>query len=601
MPPKNQEPKQNKKDKKTAQPPTRVVAKRPSTQRGKPRAVPNYLVEGLKRSNVSFNALNALAQSICAPRDTLPMRLPDVVRKRTDVRHLWTMSSIKPVTDFANLGFPLAVGTLTVTDYSPAIGSSPLAPSTNMVWTHRNPVAPLFFAVSATSYCADAGTGATGWYDWVLVGRDNSTLGTYNIYPSPVLVRASPAAPIQVTPPADLAMLAPSQSYWDATTVDSPPGGVTTEPGYVTATGDYYSFYGGGRFIIELEHMNAAATSTLVLPAGAGVTFTCALCRYNGTTDDDEVLTITVAINTGAATGKGQSYVVLPVGFYRISVQSIVYQAPTADYAYGPVRLRVRKATGPYYPGMVSTQSGFTSRYFVVNPPNVALTNAPFVVENSRVNAMGTLLTNVTPSLSLGGDVFGARISEGEDFFEYNPSTLLSITGQVRTSYRGDLARGAYTWMELPDSYATFRHHTVKPGGANGPNMPPGSAYSLTISIDGTGPVHAMCVIAPMSNGISSTDLATSLQLRCDYHVEFISSSQLANNAISSLPSDTLTNATMALANASLFTENWIHLDQLWKAIKQSGSTILRAGGTAMASTAMRELIAGVAGLGLAL
>lgn len=532
-------------------------------------------------SALRLGDMNKLAKTICAPRDMPPMRLPDVVRHRTDTKHLFVL------TDYGMEDLsPLAV------ERAPSFGGSQLSLQQGLVIMTRSPIAPLIYPVE---WRAGA---ATSSYNWLLAGRDRSVnpgnfLGiggaeNWMLYPQPGLVKASPAAPITITPPADLSILAPYSVAYEPSSAKGPPGGVDYEPAYIDPSGSFWGFFGGGRFVLTAVHYVASTGGLASLPAGGGIRVQMTLQAYTGTSDYLEAWTGEVTIPTGSSSGAVPLDLALPLGYYRFTVARLVYEAPTADYPYGGVGVRVTKNLGETIAGSAAS---WTMSHVYVNPMNPTVNAASYLFESVRVTSMATLITNVTPSLSAGGDIYGIRIPDGENWFDFNVAKVLSLSGAQRTAYRGPLKSGAYSWMELPDDYNRFRDCMVKPGQFASVSVAQTSVPAVYLT-DGH-PVHIIVWFSPTYSNLTGS--TTRLQIRCDYHVEFVSSSQLANNLVTPLKTDDLTDASIALANAPLFTENWVHLDQLWRAIKTTGGEMLRAGGRAAAGIAMRDLTAAFA------
>lgn len=532
-------------------------------------------------ASAAFGSMNKLAKTICAPRDMPPMRLPDVVRHRTDTKHLYVltdygMENLTPLTS----------------DRAPLFGTTQLTPQQGVVILQRSPIAPLIYPVEWRS------GSTTSSYNWLLAGRDRTVNpgnftgigGTENwmLYPVPGNVKAAPAAPLVTTPPADLSLLAPYSVAYEPTSTRGAPDGVNTEPAYIDPTGSFWGWFGGGRFVVNAVHYTAATGALATLPAGAGVVVSLTLQNYTGTADPLEVWTGSVQINTSTNFGAIVIEPTLPMGYYRFTVARVTYEAPTADYTYGGIGVRVSKHLSETVPGSATT---WAMSHVFVNPMNPTIDNASYLFESVRVTSMAALVTNVTPSLSAGGDVYGVRVPDGELWTDFSLSKVLTLSGAQRTAYRGPLKSGAYTWMELPDDYNRFRDCVVKPGqyvANNGPTVGLPAVY-----INDGHPVHIIGWFSP--NYTSFTGSTTRLQIRCDYHIEFVSSSQLAMNLVTPLKTDDLTDASIALANAPLFTENWVHLDQLWRSIKSTGAEMLKAGGKAAAGIAARDLAAALA------
>jgi hypothetical protein len=579
--------------------------------------ITGYVHKGFKKQGQDFSALTDIAKTICAPRDTNAIRLPDMDARLTDVKHLWVGGDI---TNFV----AVASGQ---SDYACLTGDQTLPLNSNLLFLMRNPIAPLIYAVNTPSTWQVRTGGELMLYNWQLSGSDvpgwnfpayspQISGGSKNYMwirmPSSFNVGASPNTPVVFTPAPDQSYLMPFKAVRDTTYSSvGGPEGVDEEPCYMTAT-DFrkYGFYGGGRFIVAAVLSSSDGTAALAVPAGGGITVSIRVARYMHTGDDDDDYgRFTVQISAGNSTACTVIQGAMPMGFYRFLIESIQFNAPTAASNYGNVGLRVAKimtaslpstTTGSAYANIVGvnaiTQAAvanpgaveYPTSYLYVNPPNYALTNSPYILNNARINSLGLLVTNVTPMISRGGDVYGLRINPGENWDDYSSALVAREAGAPRVSYRADLSNGCYTWMELSDRQ--YRDWYPSLGAANATKIASDSSV-LTVLLDTGSPVHAIAVNSPSV----TTDYR--LQFRVDMHIEFMSTHQLVQNSISPYTLEDLRQATVALAIGPLFTENWIHLDKLWANIKSAGKAVLQAGGRAAGLAAMTQLSSGIAAM----
>lgn len=547
-------------------------------------------------SHVSLSELSLLAKSFCNPRDIPPHRLPDLARCRTDVKHTWLLGESTVNTK--------SLPTTPVLLSDAAIGVSIVDPDTQMFFLLRNPVAPLVYSLP---WSAPPGTQQV-LYDWYFAGVatrsiTNGGWSARKTYPLRNVVWSD--GPDTSVPPADQAFLGPVRVLRSSVGVRSGPDGVNQEP-VICANGRYYGFFGGGAFVISLTNTNGAQTLTNV-PTGGGLQVTLTLAMFNGTLDDSDAYTETFTIPAGQNSCKkpiGQlqntaatSQNIFPVGYYCLIIREIRVIAGTEALTASPsvLSISLEKDLSETIAGAIAgtavnfVYSGYTRLW--LQPLHPIVSEGPYMLGKTRVTATSLLLTNVTPGITAGGDIYGARIAD--HFFNTSPSDVIKASGAQRTGYRGFLAKGGYTWMEPDVDALKFQPYLItSPIDANRVV----ESYGTPVIDWTTLPAycHAFVVNAPMVSGVTSS---TILQWRVDQHNEFISDSMLANNMTSHAPHDALTNATIVLADAPLFMENWVHVDQLWRAIKSAGFNMLKAGGKAALAQGMRELSLAMPGL----
>lgn len=225
-----------------------------------------------------------------------------------------------------------------------------------------------------------------------------------------------------------------------------------------------------------------------------------------------------------------------------------------------------------------------------------------------RVTASAYLITNVTAEMVSGGDVMSAHAVAGHDmegWWSLTRDLFSAAVGKQNWGYRGGLHDGAYGWMPLRENELDFKRYLETPARTSGPST---TAYEVgyvpvvDIGLKTFSATYWNSNPATVGPNLVATAPILSLQIRVDSHIEFASQSQVATLRITPLTMMDLEKASTILAAAPLFTENWIHLNELWGKIKSAASRMASAGGkallSAIASQAMQEL-AGVAALAL--
>jgi hypothetical protein len=214
--------------------------------------------------------------------------------------------------------------------------------------------------------------------------------------------------------------------------------------------------------------------------------------------------------------------------------------------------------------------------------------------EECRVTAASVLLKNTTAQIYKSGDIYGAVLPE-EKMHRLTPNLITNAAGKRRTGYRGELAAGGYTWMEMPEAEnMAFRNCVPEVVGGTGNR----ETFFTTVGvarIAGYGNINVLYARPGFNTGEEASQFTLpTFQLRVDQHLEFISESQLAMLAVSPFKLDDLMNASKALGNAPLITENFIHIKELWQKLKDGGRRVLAAGGRSLAMAAMSELASGI-------
>jgi hypothetical protein len=229
--------------------------------------------------------------------------------------------------------------------------------------------------------------------------------------------------------------------------------------------------------------------------------------------------------------------------------------------------------------------------------PLASAASTGYLYEYARINAMSLLVTNVTPELTRGGDVYGRTFPINVLWDQFSISAIQANAGSVKYGYRGPFESGCYTWMEVPDAFAhrfrcynAFTNRTAEPANTLGIDFGARARCAREHASD----CHVVFWNAPITTLGTASSVASRIQLRVDWHQEFISSDQLVVLSVTPYKLEDLSNATKTLALSPCFTENWTHLSDLWNSIKKIGSSVVKAGGRAAASAAVAEMAAGL-------
>lgn len=548
---------------------------------------PAKLVRGVARvSAAQARALENIAMAMVAPKDSPGLRAPDVTITATDVKKLYQLADTATTVTAAPSGS---------SDINALVGTDRLGDGQGLAIATRDPVCPLIYSMPYVSNGSDAVK--LGSVVWLPQGRDTigneAGLDGALLYPSPGLVRA--LNPLTVVPPSDQAYIQPIAA------VVTQPYPTSTEATLLLPDGRSYGWYGGGYFAVSAVHRAPGTGTGVNIPAGGGITVTACWSRYTGK-DDDELAPFDFTIPAGT------SIVVCPfpfnnglatspsMGWYRLLIRTIRYEAPTADYTYQNLAIRIGKRLGTVGTGTAFDFTANVGFAFAmtqhINAPLAPTAVTEYLYDSARVTAASMLVTNVTPELVRGGDVLGAAF-HGTDFWDtVSVPAILGVAGDAKYGYRGPFEKGCYTWIPMMDSdslvfrsyngLAVDRGAVVPYGRVTYRVMRPTTQY------------HVVYWNAPVATFTAGSVMTARIQIRVDWHQEFVSSDQLAVKAPTPYMVDDLAMANKTLAMTPCFTENWTHLAELWSKIKSIGSSVLKAGGRAAASAAIGELVAGL-------
>lgn len=603
---------QSKRDKKAAAPPQVRPSpmSRPVVRSSRPRP------SGMVQSD------NALALAMSAPQVTQPQRLPTLSRRKTDVRALWltgtlstgrvpdsygnnvyTSSTIGPVPDVA-----------ATTDVGLSLGT--IDRETNLVYITRDPLCPLF--INVTSLLIHPGTptpttsGHFTGYDWKLRWPGDSFRVLAQAGASVKTQSAFESSPLRIAAPASLAAnqsasgtfafpLSPMTTTQAISTFLRLPapqtdplvalqhGPSVVPAGYSAQGRSTYAWHTGGFLAIQtLLRRPTSAWPDYVLPAGldAGISFV--IFRYIGGDDMEEQTAdgmIYCPIAAGSSSGTVKS-LDLAAGYYRVEARSWLIANSTGaiissigDF-YAQFNIQSINVYWPFVAGFAASISA--NHLFPVTNMDV-YNSGKFMLERCRVTSAAVTLTNTSAALAKSGTLQGARLY-GTGFFTDVPLEKIGqIAGNPTFGYYGPLEKGGYTFLPPPQDPETFYDSILDT--ANGSL----SADYPVASLDQMEDAHVFWARTNSGDGSFSTSYLPSYSYRCDYHIEFISESQLATCRITAMPSQVFTEATIILTSGRYFYENPSHLKQLWGWIKSAGSLALRAAGSAAARSLLES------------
>ena len=90
-----------------------------------------YIGKALRQQGTDLGALTVLAKATVAPRDMPAMRLPELLRRRTDARHVWHGGLLSPVTSIGNSNKGIE---------HPTVGGSELVQGEVLAFLTRDPI-----------------------------------------------------------------------------------------------------------------------------------------------------------------------------------------------------------------------------------------------------------------------------------------------------------------------------------------------------------------------------------------------------------------------------------------------------------------------------
>lgn len=510
---------------------------------------------------VKNNTLTALAQALTAPRDINPLRFPSLTPARTDVaRNTMVFSIYTPSTTEA-------------ATFNPISGANPQGGEVYLYLT-KHPLLPLFYP--AGPFTVTLRYGATGYDRGASISGQLPSSSSRWVIP----LNAAKANQVSYTEYGEELGLGVIVGRGVSAISGTMPTAISENPAYMFHSrmlNSEFMFFGGGSFNIGFTTTQATSTSTN-LPAGSSLQIWFCLQMYTGsqgnlidlTTVSNAEDSVTIA---GGASTVSFSYstvydvasagsVKLGVGFYRIRVLKSCFTAGAADTGNFSLQILLDNI--------------INNQWVYLPKVNNVYKDAAYVYENARTNCHAMLVTNRTPNLIKGGAAYGAKMEGPDNLFTLPLTAIDAASAVARTGYSGEAAKGIYTWMEREPGDDDFRPLTA------------GKGLSLVplVELDEIKTFHWVKLATDPSTGVSTfiVNIAS--------HVEFKSEHQLAKLAPAACSISDLIFANRTLVNAPLFTENWIHLKQLWNGIQRVGKSMLVAGGTAAAKIALQEIMA---------
>lgn len=530
--------------------------------------------EAAKHTNASD--LTLLAKTRSLPEICAPLRWPGVYRQLTDVKHIWSLVTLKnPITPNApQLNSPLVLPA--------ALGNSDLQFSTHPSFLVADPVAPVIYLhendVIETNNVAYA-------LKWNFTDIDTLSFGDFIKVGVPIQRNVS-ASFESIRYSADVSTtflypVAPNAPY----TLTQPPSILLEAPSYYSETqSKYYVLnHAGGLAIRTTITVTDGSGASIALPTGASVRVDYQIKRYNGREPESMYVSIANVINAGATsvmyvTAPTTTTLVKATGYMRVQMVTVAYAAgASVDYKITAIKTDIW-----------SLVTNRADRYWV-QPSLGIFADGQFMFRKVRVTAASLRVKNVTPPIYVGGDAYGARINNKlGGWYDQTVDSILTASGNSRIGYRGAAADGLYTWMHLSEGSDVYRDSTYEARLNN--------SFIITTVLprvlldEMIDEFHALVIDASSMSDATLTKDMTTLQVRADLHVEFCSDSALANNSVSPFTIDDLAKANMILAAAPLVFENPGHWARIWNAIKSTSSAVLKAAGPAAARAALGAL-----------
>lgn len=531
-----------------------------------------------------MHAITLIAKARATPEDAPPIRWPGVHREMSDVKHLWHQAQWRSITRTAG------------TFEEPSMGGEQLLPTAHVAFLVPDAVAPIIHTTTNTMSLGQVAFGSwlfapsleiVGMNQpdpnihsqfWYVPIRETvaSTMGAQNVLVPPIFAEVNPIMTRndrEVPNGSGLPSLFPNLTATDLPAQDTPMF-------YSTKNNASYILGYGNSVYVKAVHVGTSGAEG-ALAAGAGITVRFSFSRYNGL--DQEVNSTEAVLTVPAGATAGQILVTRSTdgvgtffntpGYIRARIDTMELLAPTTGTQFYSI-LRFQFAC---------VLEGSDNRYWT-QPVTPTFSEAKYIFRENRVTAASLRVKNVTSMLQLGGDI-GAGLCRNAQGGWYNQtmSSLLTAAGAPRIGYRGSAADGAYTWMPLSEGLDEPVDNTHEWGTM-------GSCVARVMLDRIAGRFHFIFLDTGVAAGGSTSSF--SAQLRADVHLEYYSSSALANNRVSTLDVEDLSRANMILAAAPLAYCNPLHLGTIWAAIRKAGTLALKAGASSVARAALEALLA---------
>jgi hypothetical protein len=518
-------------------------------------------------------SLSRLAMSIAAPQHTMPMRLPTVTRIKTDVKKLWVTSTLDPTGRTTDSFFSSSIG--------PVGSASQLANNQALFVLTRDPLVP-GYASRFVSFQQNQGFR----FFFKPAYKDPTTDATYtNNWTTPFVimndvVAAGDTETVAVDMPLEF-----EYSTYENIGATSPL--VSSKMFGMKSNGKTYLWHPLSYIHVDFK-LTVQATMGLHDPGMEwGVKWR--LHRFTGHSLPDMV----EEYHTSAASGAVISFETpqLPMGHYTLSVHSMYFKNATGASKANPTVLLQAWVFSQY----VNSSATTVTSNIVMPVQNLDLQSSTYVLERARVNAASLLITNTAAALKKSGSVFGMRVLGEDSTFAITTLDEIKLaSGAEGTGYRGQLAKGAYTFLEPNDDMSVMHdfvdtYYNYSGLSGNIRNVVPYCRNDHNAE-------HILLLEWPIDDTLVGGAAGVSLMYRYDAHLEFTSNNQLATLGITTAPSDEFTAATITLAAGNYFFENPSHLEQLWNWIKNTGKDAIKAG---MYAGARHALEAGALAMGM--
>lgn len=511
------------------------------------------------------------------------MRMPYDTRTLTDVKHLYLQGTIKNDRDAGG----------STTEYPAYMGEGALARSVHPVYVGKSAVAPCLYTVGNGSMATGTVWASVWCNDRGGMGSTTTSADDYYVFSTNVSVRSG-GAMSQWDPPANQQYMEADyiKPLTDAAGVGDlgsgyslvpPPAEVLRTPTFHSPSKQaYYS-------LLHVPHLRLYYYTTVAVPND--MTLYCVLLRYNGLDQEtcSDSIAITLSKGSKAAvlnltdqltTASGSKP--LTCGYYRFRVDKIVMKPdPTLLMEFPPSYLRI-------------VNLGYArSDRFWVQPTIPSFTDANYLYKSVRLTATALRVANRTPDMYKGGNVFVGKVFPdaladtpcGDGWYNVSLPKAMNDAAHPRTGYTGPANFGGYTWMELEEDDKNFRDCTAEFIGRG--------SVVVKARVDLDYFVRAQHIVLFDLQAMSEEAFSAFAGFfRVDTHIEYQSTSSLANLSVTAVPIQELVSANIVLAAAPLAYENPGHLSAIWGKIKQFAGPVLRAAGSAAARAALTSALA---------
>lgn len=530
----------------------------PPPRKSKPN---NPQITTIKASpKLGLQTLNRLAMSLAAPQHMLPMRLPTVTRVKTDVKRLWAAGTLDPVGLLSDNYVASTIG--------PTAMPSSLSANQAMFVLTRDPVVPGF---ASKFFSFAKGTGyKIGWFP---LATDVTSFAWY----------------------------APSTQYWEPLRLEANSiqagdsdtitikkdcfgiAGIVESVGApTTISSNLYAMRANNKFYMWHPYGDVEVKFLLRTELGANPTITgkwtvhFTMVRFAGAGIPDHEDGGNVAEVTGDF--HVEAKLTVPTGHYYIRIDNLIFANTGGAQINYPVLAFQAGASSTW----VADKDGNTIANLIMPIQNTDLSKATYLLESARVNASSLLISNTAAAIRKAGSVYGMRVLGEESTFSLLTVDGIKLgSGAEGIGYRGQLAHGAYTFLEPTESMIPLRDH-IETNQRGDPDYEP--KYQFPYSRVDYANEHVLVLEWPTE---TNANTGVSIMYRFDQHLEYNSNSQLATLGISADRVEEYTNATITLGAGDYFFENPSHLQQLWQWILKTGKEALIAGSVAAARHAL--------------